>query len=205
MTQSINGVTFSMIHTIRLARFALPFAAAAFLSVTPARADEIGDAITAATKAYQAGELSGAKQQLDLASQLISEKVAEALIAALPKPLMGWKAGTPDTTAGGGFGLAVTQASNSYTNAKGESVEVTISSDSAFLGQLVAMLSNPQLAALMGKTVTIGSQRAIQTKEGEVQMMVNNRFVIQVNGGGTADDKLNYAKAIDFNVLIKMK
>ena len=30
-----------------------------------------------------------------------------ALVAALPKALAGWKAATPDTTAGGGFGLAV--------------------------------------------------------------------------------------------------
>jgi hypothetical protein len=196
-----------MAGLVRFARFALPLTAAAFLSMQTslAAADEIGDAIADATKAYKAGELSGTKQALDLASQLVAQKIAEALIAALPKPLAGWKAGMPDTTAGGGFGIAVTQASNSYTNAKGESVEVTISSDSAFLGQLVAMLANPQLAALMGKTVTIGTQRAIQTKEGEVQMLVNNRFVIQVNGGGTADDKLNYAKAIDFAALGKMK
>jgi hypothetical protein len=36
-------------------------------------------------------------------------------------------------------------------------------------------------------------------------MVVANRFVITVNGGGTADDKLNYAKAIDFNALNKLK
>src|SRR5690349_9495253 len=98
--------------TFRFSRFALPVAAAAFLSVSSANADEIGDAITAATKAYAAGELSGAKQNLDLAAQLVSEKIAEALVAALPKPLAGWKADKPDTTAGGGFGIAVTQASN---------------------------------------------------------------------------------------------
>jgi hypothetical protein len=196
-----------MFGMVRFARFALPLTAAAFLSMQAslASADEIDEAIGNATKAYKAGELSGAKQALDLASQLVAQKVADALVAALPKALTGWKAGDADTTAGGGFGLAVTQASKSYTNAKGDSVEVTISSDSAFMGQLVAMLSNPQLAALMGKTVTIGTQRAIQTKEGEIQMLVNNRFVIQVSGGGTADDKLNYAKAIDFAVLGKMK
>ena len=69
-----------------------------------------------------------------------------------------------------------------------------------------AMMANPQMAALMGKTITLsGGQRAIQTKEGEVQFMVNSRFVVQVSGGGTPDDKLNYAKAIDLNLLNKMK
>ena len=57
----------------------------------------------------------------------------------------------------------------------------------------------------MGKLVTVGTQRAIQTKEGEINMLVNNRFVVNVTGGGTADDKLNYAKGVDLNVLAKMK
>ncbi len=196
-----------MIRSLQLASFTLPFAAAAFLFVpAAASADEISDAIAAATKAYQAGELAGAKQQLDIASQAIAEKVAQALIAALPKPLMGWKADMPDTSAGGGFGFSITQASNSYTNAKGDRVEVSITADSPLLGQLVSMMSNPQMASLMGKTINLsGSQRAIQSKDGNVQFMVNNRFVIEVSGGGSPDDKVNYAKAIDLNVLGKMK
>src|SRR6185503_20810212 len=122
----------------RFARIALPVAASAFLSISAAVADEIGDAIADATRAYKAGELSGAKQALDLASQLVAQQMADALVAALPKPLTGWKAGEADTTAGGAFGFNVTQAQKRYTNAKGDSVEVSISADS---GQLVAMLS----------------------------------------------------------------
>jgi hypothetical protein len=192
-------------HTFnRASRIVLACGISMFIAAGAA-ADEIDDAIADATRAYKAGELSNAKTSFDLAAQLIAQKIADALTAALPKPLAGWKAEGPDTTAGGGFGFAVTQASQSYTNARGDSVEVSIATDSALLGQLVAMLANPQLAALMGRTVTIGTQRGIQTKEGEIQMMVNNRYVISVNGGGTNDDKLNFARAIDFNVLSKMK
>ena len=99
----------------------------------------------------------------------------------------------------------MTQASRTYTNAKGDSIDVQIATDSPFLAQLMTAMANPQLAGLMGKVVTIGNQRAIQTKEGEVNMLINSRFVITVTGGGTADDKLNYAKGVDFNVLSKMK
>ena len=190
----------------RFGSLALPLAALFLISAPAAFADEIGDAIVGAQTAYKAGELSNAKQSLDLASQLIGQKTAEALVAALPKPLTGWKAGDPDTTSGGGFGFAVTQASRSYTNPKGDSVEVAIATDSPFLTQLVSAMANPQLAGLMGKVVTVsGSQRAIQSKEGEVNMLVANRYVVTVNGGGTADDKLNYAKGVDITVLGKMK
>src|SRR5215212_5202589 len=179
---------------MRLTRLALPLAATVVLSASLASADEIGDAITAAANAYKAGELTTAKQSLDLAAQLIAQQTAEALVAALPKALAGWKAGDPDTTTGGGFGFAVTQASRSYQNAKGDLVDVSIATDSPFLTQLASAMSNPQLAGLMGKVVTIsGNQRGIQTKEGEVNMLVANRYVINVSGGGTADDKLNYA------------
>jgi hypothetical protein len=196
----------SMIGLGRIARLALPAAASVLLSISIASADEIGDAITAAADAYKAGELATAKQSLDLASQLIAQQTADALVAALPKPLAGWKAGEADTSSGGAFGFSMTQASREYTNAKGDSVEVSIATDSPFLTQLAAAMANPQLAGFMGKMVTIsGTQRGIQTKEGEVQMLVNNRYVINVSGGGTADEKLNYAKSIDFGVLGKMK
>jgi hypothetical protein len=189
-----------------LTRFAMPLAAALVLAVSPALADDIGDAIAGADAAYKAGELSNAKQSLDLASQLIAQKTAEALVAALPKPLTGWKAGQPDTNTGGGFGFTGTQASRSYTSPKGDSVDVSISTDSPFLTQLVSAMSNPQLAGLMGKVVTVSAnQRAIQTKEGEINMLVASRYVISVTGGGTADDKLNYAKGVDIGVLGKMK
>jgi hypothetical protein len=189
----------------RFARMALPLSAAVLFVTSVAQADDIGDAINDAQTHYKAGEMSAAKQSLDLASQLIAQQTADALTAALPKALAGWKAGDPDTTASGGFGFAITQATNNYTNAKGDEVQVAISADSPLLSQLVSAMSNPQLAGLMGKLVTVGSTRAIQTKDGEVNMLVANRFVIDVTGGGTADDKLNYAKGVDVGVLSKMK
>jgi hypothetical protein len=187
------------------ARLALPLTALIAFSVSAALADEVGDAITAAQTAYKAGELSQAKQSLDIASQLIAQQTAEALVAALPKPLAGWKAGNPDTSAGGVFGFSGTQASRSYTNAKNESIDVSIATDSPLLTQLATAMANPALAGLMGKLVTVGTQRAIQTKEGEINMLVASRYVVNVTGGGTADDKLNYAKGIDLTVLAKMK
>jgi hypothetical protein len=49
-----------------------------------------------------------------------------------------------------------------------------------------------------------GNQRAIVTKDGDVQMVVNNKFLIVVQGSGPADAKLAYAQAVDVPKLLKM-
>src|SRR5256885_3387909 len=102
------------------------------LSVPPAAAaDDVLDAIDSARKSYQAGDLAGAKQSLDLASQLIGQKNAEAFAALLPKPLAGWKADDAQTTAIGSSMFGASTASRSYRNAKDETVDVQITGDSA--------------------------------------------------------------------------
>src|SRR5664279_4987855 len=61
-------------------------------------ADDILQAIDAARKAYQSGDMAGAKQSLDLASQLVGQKNSESFAALLPAALPGWKADKAETT-----------------------------------------------------------------------------------------------------------
>jgi hypothetical protein len=168
-------------------------------------ADDILDAIDAARKAYQAGDMQNAKQSLDLASQLIGQKNAEAFAAMLPAPLPGWKAEKAEANAVGAamFGGA-SAASRSYTNDKGDNVEVSITGDSAMLMQFGPMLNNPALAGAMGKLIKVGSQRAIQTNDGDVLMMIGSKFMIHVQGSADAASKLAYAQAVDVAKLSKM-
>src|SRR5262249_11806851 len=126
-------------------------------------ADDIIEAIEQGRKAYQAGDLAGAKQSLDLASQLIGQKNAEGFAALLPAPLARWKAGKAETTAVGNVAFGASSASRTYTGPKEETVEVQITGDSALLAQFATLLSNPQIAGVMGKIVRVGNQRAIQS------------------------------------------
>jgi hypothetical protein len=181
-------------------------AAAVLAAAFPAlAADDILDAIEQARKAYQTGDLGNAKQQLDLASQLIAQKNAESFMALLPEPLAGWKAEKAQSQAVGTaiFGGA-SSASRTYTNAKGDTVEVSITGDSAMLTAMAPILNNPMMAGAMGKLIKVGTQRAIQTQNGDLTMVINNKFVVTVHG--TADDaaKLAYANAIDVGKLSKM-
>lgn len=170
----------------------------------PAFADDITDAIEQARKAYQAGDLSNAKQSLDLASQLIGQKNAEGFAALLPNPLPGWKAEKAQTTSVGAVGFGASVASRSYNNAKGDHVEVQITGDSAVVMQIATLLANPAIAGAMGKLVRVGSQRGIQDQDGNVKMVIANKFLVSVEGSADAVAKMSYAQAVDIGKLSKM-
>jgi len=178
----------------------------ALLAVTaPAfAADDIVDAIDQGRKAYQSGDMATAKQSLDLASQLIGQKNAENFAALLPAPLAGWKADDAQTSAVGQVGFGASTASRVYNNEKSERVEITITGDSAMIMQFATLLANPAIAGAMGKIIKIGNQRAIQTREGDINIVAANKFLVTVNGSADAASKLAYAQAVNFDKLSKM-
>lgn len=95
-------------------------------------------------------------------------------------------------------------ASRRYSNAKGNSVEVSITGDSAMLMQFATLLNNPALAGAMGKLVKVNGLRAIQNHDGDVIIVVANKFVVNVTGSADAASKLAYAPAVDTAKLSKM-
>jgi len=174
-------------------------------AVAPAlAADDVLAAIDQARKAYQSGDLGGAKQSLDLASKLIGQKNAEAFAALLPPPLAGWKADKAETAAVGTVGFGASTASRTYTGPKGDTVEVQISGDSAMVVQFATLMSNPQIAGAMGKIVAVGKERAIQNSDGDINLVVASKYLIVVSGSANAAAKMAYAQAVDVAKLSKM-
>src|SRR5262249_5202082 len=96
-------------------------------------ADDISDAMDTARKAYLSGDLTNAKQSLDLPSQLIGQKNAESFAALLPNPLPGWKAERAQSSAMGAVMFGASMASRSYSNSNGDNVDVQITGDSAMV------------------------------------------------------------------------
>jgi hypothetical protein len=185
-------------------RIPLAFLIIALLSPPALAADDILDAMDKARKAYQSGDLANAKQSLDLASQLIGQKNAEAFAGLLPAPLAGWKADKAQTAAVGQAGFGASTASRTYANAKGENVEVQITGDSAMVMQFATLLANPQIAGAMGKIVRVGNQRAMQNPEGDIHMVVANKYMLVISGSADAAAKMTYAQAVDVARLAKM-
>jgi hypothetical protein len=83
-------------------------------------------------------------------------------------------------------------------------VQVRITGDSAMVMQFAQIFMNPSIAGAMGKLIRVGDQRAIQTHEGSVNLVVANKFLVTVDGSASAEAKLAYAQAIDIAKLSKM-
>ena len=187
-----------------LLRMLVGAALLAAMALPALAADDILDAIDQARKAYQAGDMANAKQSLDLASQLIGQKNAERFAALLPAALPGWKAEKVETASVGVAVFGASSASRRYTNASGQDVQVRITGDSAMVMQFAQFLINPAIAGAMGKLIRVGDQRAMQTHEGSINMVVANKFLVTVDGSADAASKLAYAQAVDIAKLSKM-
>ncbi|HTT47685.1 MAG TPA: hypothetical protein VMG39_06730 [Pseudolabrys sp.] len=166
--------------------------------------DDILDAIDQARKSYQDGNLTAAKQSLDLASQLVGQKNAETFAALLPPALPGWTAGKVETATVGVAMFGASSASRRYRGPGGHDVEVRITGDSAMVMQFAQLFLNPVIAGAMGKLIKVGDQRAIQTSEGTINMVVNNKYLVTIEGSADAAAKLAYAQAVDIAKLSKM-
>jgi len=166
-----------------------------------AHADEVEDAIKEALESYQAQDYVMAKQSLSMATQLINQLNAKALGQLLPEALAGWKAGEVSDDGQGGMmfggGMAVSR-DYSKDNTK---VKISIVGDSPMLSQMMGIFQNPMIAGSMGKMTRIGKQMAMEGKDGQLTMVVANRFMVTIDGSASMDDKKEYAKAIDLEKL----
>ena len=180
----------------------LATAVVTLLAAAPTRADDIANAMTEAQRAYQAGRIQAAQTALQEAMQLLAQRAAAGLAAALPDALPGWTAEEATSNSAGAAGLfGGSMALRSYRNAQGQTVEIQVMSDNPMIAQLGAVMASPMLAGAMGRLVRIGDQRAIQGNDGNVQMLVDNRILVQVQGDAPAEARLAYARAINFGRL----
>lgn len=168
---------------------------AAFLA-TPALADDVSDAIGEAKTAYDAGDLSKAKQSLDVATQLVAQKQADGLAKLLPEPPSGWTAEAADTTGGlGSFlggGLIVKR-----TYVKGETdVTVQLMANSPLLGSLAPLFSNVQMLGGLGKVFRQKGRAAVLTTEGQIQMVLGKSY-LTIEGSAPEADKRAILDLVD--------
>ncbi len=172
-------------------------------------ADEVTEEIANALKAYEAGEYSAASVSLQQANSIVMEKKSAAIAKALPDTVGEWKGGEVENN---GAGLAVfggggTMLERKYS--KGDlTMAVTLMVDSPMVMQYVGMLNNPAMATAMGlKRRKVGENVALfNPKENSLNMIIENRFMIQINGSqGKEDNIMEIAGGIDTEVLTGLK
>jgi hypothetical protein len=184
-------------------RIAACATAAVVMSCIVAQADEFKDALNESIHAYEKSDLAAARQSLGYASQLLAQKSAEQLGAALPSARTGWTLRERKSKNAAGLGIvAGIQAEQQYIK-DGKTVVITIIGDSPLLAQAMAMFSNPAFAGSMGKMTRVNGRMAVTSDKGKLTFVVASRFMVTVAGSAGDDDKQAYAKEIDFAALEK--
>ncbi len=178
------------------------------VTVQAVEKDPVIQTIEKALSEYKNNDFSNAASSLDYASQLIRQKKGEALAKLLPAPLEGWSAneGSAQVTAASLFGGGLT-AQKKYTK-DASVVDIAIITDSPLLQSMIMMFSNPIFAASAGQFELINGYKGIvnfQNNGGDVNIVVNNRFLVTLKGRQlTRDDLINYAKTIDLEAISKL-
>ncbi len=183
--------------TLSFYRTIIPATLAALLAA-PLFADEVSDALKAASDAYAAGDMGKTSEQMTMAGQALGALQSAILANLLPAAPAGWtKTMTADfnkgfAIAGGGSG-----AEARYENAD-QSLSFTMSfiADNPMVGSMAAMLGNAQMMAMMGKVVKVGDQPLLQT-DNNVSTLANARVLFQAQGAAV-DVMMPLIQTIDF-------
>lgn len=175
----------------------LTFAA---LTAAPSFADDLSDRLAAAQAAYAAGDLRTTGVELAAANAELSRQKSALLDALLPPAPDGWTQ-TINTDyaasmamAGGGTG-----AEARYDSPDGTYVTVSYLMDSPLMAMMMGAFGNPQMLAMMGKTVEINGVTLID-QDNSVITVLDGRIMVTLNGAETAK-LLPIAETIDFAAL----
>lgn len=175
-----------------------------FCSLSAARADDVTDSLNDALTQYNSGKYSEAINSINYAERLITQKKGEALTQVFPSAPGGWQA--EDVKAEAVFGGGVS-AERRYSR-DAATVTVSIVSDSPMLQATMMLFTNPMFVTGDGaKIETINGQKAIvkysaESKGGEIQVVISNRFLVTVNGTEVSKEELTgYVDSLDVGKL----
>jgi hypothetical protein len=170
-------------------------------AVPPAMADEFTDVVKGALEAYEAGDTSVAREDLDYAVKLLAEMKSESLAAFLPDALAGWERSEAEAE-GIGVGVGMfgggTAAAATYSNPDGE-LTIALVTDSPMVASLGAMFSGLS-AAVGAKPLRIHRVQFVDN-DGDLQGIVDNRILVTVSGTASLESKETYLEAMDFPAL----
>ncbi len=176
--------------------------ALAILAPLPAAADEFTDTLDSARKAYDEGDVDGARQDLDYAGKLLGELKSESLGKFLPAALPGWtREATEPGEAAGMMGMlgGGNSAAAKYTK-DGTELTITLIANAPMVSGIASMLSGLASRATGGKPVRI-QRTEFTMNDQDLQGVVDGKVLVSVSGDASLADKTAYLEAMDFKAL----
>jgi hypothetical protein len=173
-----------------------------FLAFAPAvSADEFTDVVAGALEAYEEGDITVAREELDYAMKLLSDLKAQSLAGFLPEAMPGWTRTEADAE-GGGMAMAMlgggTTAAATYTDGS-QDLTITLMANSPMVSGVAAMITG---MAAMGGGKPIRIQRTQFGVNGEeMQGVVDGDVLVSVSGDASIEDKTAYIEAMDLKAL----
>ncbi|MBN8457678.1 MAG: hypothetical protein J0M04_07565 [Verrucomicrobia bacterium] len=174
----------------------------------PKNPEPFEDALREAVKEYRAGKLDKARAALDQAAALLDKHQTGKVADTFPDPPEGWivgdveKSNIPDYLGGG---RTIKKTYREKAGKKEIVLEVIV--DSSYAKLLVGLVSNDAIAESQGFEVKkIGGDRAL-LKGNELNLPVDERFLVKLTGKGGAEakDLLAFARDVDRHALKKVE
>ena len=172
-----------------------------FLALAPqASADEFTDVIAGALEAYEEGDITVAREELDYAMKLLTDLKAQSLAGFLPEALPGWTRSDDDVE--GGMAMAMfgggTTAAATYSDGSQE-MTITLMANSPMISGVAAMITG---MAAMGGGKPIRIQRTqFGVNDDEMQGVVDGDVLVSVGGDASVEDKTAYLETMDLKAL----
>ncbi|HAJ45777.1 MAG TPA: hypothetical protein DCL54_04260 [Alphaproteobacteria bacterium] len=184
-----------LLTTIVAAAF---IALAAGTAVAQPKPDETEAAIRAALKAYRSGQRLEAKAEMERAAGLIDQSVTQRLPDFLPKPLDGWSIDEAEASS------SALSASRSYSKGA-QRVRISITGDMRVLTAMAFLIVDPAQAREAGaKLIQVKGNAALMTSDGQIQVLVANRFLVIAEGESSDGIKGAFLEQIDIQSLSKL-
>lgn len=180
---------------------ALAAALLAAVPIAPAAADEFREVVEGALEAYDAGDATAAREDLEYALRLLSEMKAEGLAAFLPPAPPGW---TRSEAEASGAGAAMAMLGGGSTAAAeyrrgSEAFTLTLVANSPMVSGVAAMISG--MASLAGAQTRRIQRTVFAVQDGEVQGVVGGRVLVSASGDASAADMISVIETMDLRAL----
>ena len=173
------------------------------LASTFAHADDFSETLDNARQAYEEGDISGAKEELEYATQLLGQMRSKALQSFLPEALDGWdRKDSKSQSSNGGIAMlgGGTTAEAKYQNGK-DRVTVSIIADSPMVQGMGMVFSRMGMAGASGGEMKRINRQKVMVKKNSLMTMIDKRIIVEVKGRSSMEDKEAYFKQIDFKGL----
>ena len=193
----------ALLSLLAIAALSVPVASA---KEEPKKPDLFESGLRQVMDDYRKGNEKAVVEKLRVLLKMMEEKGAKKVGDLLPEEIDPWKGESLKQEDLAAFGGGVSM-SRVYASGK-KQVTVKVIKDSPVVKQLIPLIGNEELMKLANrKTYNISGETAAMEGEKKLQLVVDQRILVELTANAEAEEKdlVALARKLDLNALAKMK